>query len=104
MSQSEIVEEAGTMSRQAGYRIREAASMARPGWIWAAALAMNTPCVAGAAVLGWFTFTADATALAAVAGVLFFLASFWALLATLESWRVLRRFSRRVFPARARQG
>ena len=58
---------------------------------------MNAPCVAAAALLGWFTFTADARGLAAVAGVLFFLALFWTLLATLESWRVLRRFARRAF-------
>ena len=83
------------MNRQAGYRIRGAASLARPGWVWAAAVAMNAPFFAGATVLGWFTFTADGRALAAVAGVLFLLAGFWSLLATLESWRVLRRFSRR---------
>ena len=83
------------MTKQGTYRIRAAASLARPGWTWLAAIAMNTPSVAAAAVLGWFTYTADAPALAAVAGVLFVLTLLWAVLATLESWHVLRRFSRR---------
>ena len=69
--------------------------MARPGWIWAAAVIMNAPAVAGAALLGWFAFTADAPALATVAGVLFVLTLFWALIATENSWQVLRRFARR---------
>lgn len=84
-----------TVTRQAGYRIRGAASLARPGWIWAAAVAMNAPAVASAVVLGWFAFTADAPALCAVAGVLFVLALYWTILVTLESWQVLRRFCRR---------
>jgi len=83
------------VTRHTGYRIRGAASLARPGWIWAAAIAMNAPHVASAAVLGWFTFTSDAPALAAAAGVLFVLALFWAVLVSLESCHVLRRFSRR---------
>jgi hypothetical protein len=69
--------------------------MARPGWTWAAAVLMNTPALAGAALLGWFAFTADAPALTAVAGVLFGLVLFWAVLVTLDSWRVLTRFTRR---------
>lgn len=69
--------------------------MARPGWTWAAAVLMNTPALAGAAILGWFAFTADAPALTAVTGVLFGLVLFWAVLVTLDSWRVLRRFTRR---------
>lgn len=81
---------------QTQHRIREAAGLARPGWIWAAALVMNTPTVAGAALLGWFAFTADGAGLATVTGVLFVLALYWALLVTLDSWRVLCRFSRRV--------
>lgn len=83
------------MTTHAGYRIRGAASLARPGWIWAAALAMNAPSVGSATVLGWFWWTADAAGVAAVASVLFVLALFWALLVTLESWQVLRRFCRR---------
>lgn len=46
-------------------------------------------------MLGWFWWTADAAGVAAVASVLFVLALFWALLVTLESWQVLRRFCRR---------
>lgn len=88
--------------RHPGYRIRDAASLARPGWIWAAALAMNAPSLAAVAVLGWYSFTADAPALSAVAGILFGLASFWAILVTLESWQVLRRFSRRATSGRMR--
>ncbi|HEX7889287.1 MAG TPA: hypothetical protein VF522_08020 [Ramlibacter sp.] len=83
------------MIKQASHRIRGAASLARPGWIWAAAVAMNAPAIGAAAILGWFTFTADAAALAAVAGVLFVLTLAWSVLVTLESWHVLRRFSRR---------
>jgi hypothetical protein len=56
---------------------------------------MNAPAVAGAALLGWLAFTADAPALATVAGVLFVLTLFWALIATENSWQVLRRFARR---------
>jgi hypothetical protein len=88
----------GLVRRQAEQRIRAAASLARPGFTWAAALLMNTPTVAAAAVLGWFAFTADAPALTAVAGVLFGLVLLWAVLVTMDSWRVLRRFTRR-FPA-----
>lgn len=77
------------------HRIRGAASLARPGWTWAAAVLMNAPTVAAAAVLGWYVFTADERALAAVAGVLFSLLAVWALLVTMDSWRVLRRFTRR---------
>ena len=80
---------------QAEHRIRRAASLARPGWIWAAALIMNAPAVAAAAILAWFAFTADGPALTAVAGVLFLLALFWALIVTAGSWQVLRRFARR---------
>jgi hypothetical protein len=80
---------------QAEHRIRRAASLARPGWIWAAALIMNAPSVAGAALLAWFAFTADGPALTTVAGVLFVLAFFWAFTATAGSWQVLRRFARR---------
>lgn len=83
------------MRTQAGYRIRQAASLARPGWIWAAAVAMNAPAVALAAVLGWLSFTADAAAVAVTAGVLFVLALIWAMLVTLDSWHVLRRLCRR---------
>ena len=61
---------------------------------------MNAPYVAGAAVLGWFTFTADAPGLAAAAGVLFAVTLVWAVLVTLESWHVLRRFSRRTSATR----
>ena len=62
---------------------------------WAAALVMNAPSVAAAAVIGWFTFTAYEPALQALAGVLFAMALLWALLSTLDSWRVLRRLVRR---------
>jgi hypothetical protein len=81
--------------RQAEHRIRRAASLARPGWIWAAAVIMNAPSVAGAALLAWFAYTADGPALTTVAGVLFVLALFWALIVTADSWQVLRRFARR---------
>ena len=83
--------------RQAEHRIRAAASLARPGWTWAAAVAMNAPAVGAATVLGWFAFTADAPALSAVTGILFGLVLYWAVLVTMDSWRVLRRFTRR-FP------
>jgi hypothetical protein len=77
------------------HRIRGAATLARPGWVWAAAVVMNAPAVAGAALLGWFAYTADAPGLTAVAGILFGLVLFWAILVTQDSWRVLRRFTRR---------
>jgi hypothetical protein len=83
------------MRNATAHRIRGAATLARPGWVWAAAVVMNAPAVAGAALLGWFAFTADAPGLAAVAGVLFALVGFWALLVIQDSWRVLRRFTRR---------
>lgn len=83
------------MRSQAEHRIRRAASLARPGWIWAAAVIMNAPSVAGAALLAWFAFTAEGPALTTVAGVLFVLAIFWALIVTADSWQVLRRFARR---------
>jgi len=81
--------------KQANYRIRDAASLARPGWTWAAALVMNIPAVAVAALLGWLTWTSYEPALEAVAGILFVIALVWAALVTMESWHVLRRFSRR---------
>ena len=81
--------------RQAEHRIRRAASLARPGWIWAAAVIMNLPSVAGAGLLAWFAFTADGLALTTVAGVLFVLALYWAFIGTADSWQVLRRFARR---------
>ncbi len=83
------------MRSQAEHRIRKAASLARPGWIWAAAVVMNAPSVAGAALLAWFAFTAEGPALTTVAGVLFVLALSWAFIATADSWQVLRRFVRR---------
>ena len=86
------------------HRIRAAASLARPGWTWAAAVIMNTPSVAAAAVLGWFAFTADAPALSAVAGILFALVLYWAVLVTMDSWRVLRRFTRRYPPVSLASG
>lgn len=89
------------MRKQTEHRIRGAASIARPGWTWAAALAMNAPSVAGAGVIGWFAFTADEPAVEAIAGVLFAMALVWALLVSMNSWRVLRRFVR--FTAARRQ-
>jgi hypothetical protein len=80
---------------QTAHRIRGAAVLARPGWIWAAAIVMNAPAVGAAALLGWFAFTSDAPGLTAVAGVLFALLLFWAILVIQDSWRVLRRFTRR---------
>jgi hypothetical protein len=77
------------------YRIRGAASIARPGRIWAAAVLMNAPVIVGACILGWYAFSAYEPGLKAVAGVLFALAAFWAVLVTLASARVLRRFVRR---------
>lgn len=89
------------MRTRTGHRIRGAASLARPGWLWAAAVAMNAPAVGAATLLGWFAFTADAPGLAAVAGILFALLLFWALLVIQDSWRVLRRFTRRFGPGGA---
>ena len=83
------------MRKQAEHRIRGAASLARPGRTWAAAIAMNAPWAAGAAVAGWIAFTADEPALQAMAGILFAVVLFWTVLVTMESWRVLRRFARR---------
>ncbi|MDB5954017.1 MAG: hypothetical protein JWP60_625 [Ramlibacter sp.] len=83
------------MRRQAEHRIRQAASLARPGWIWAAAVLMNAPSVAAASVLGWFAFTADEPALSAVATILFVLALLWAIAVVSDGWQVLRRFARR---------
>jgi hypothetical protein len=80
--------------KQAEHRVRKAASLARPGWIWAAALVMNAPSVAATAVCGWFAFTADGAALTAVAGIIFALALLWVSAITTESWHVLRRFAR----------
>jgi hypothetical protein len=86
------------MRKLAEHRIRKAACLARPGWTWAAAILMNAPVVAGAAVIGWFAFTAYEPALAAIAWILFALALLWAVLVTLDSWRVLRRFTRVRWP------
>lgn len=83
------------MRRQTEHRIRAAAGLARPGRIWLAALLMNAHFVAGAAVVGWFAFTSWEPAVQALAGILFALALLWALLATLDSWRVLDRLVRR---------
>jgi hypothetical protein len=82
------------MKKQAEHRIRRAASLARPGWLWAAAILMNAPAVAGTVMVGCFAFTANEPALVAIAGILFGLALLWAALVTLDSWRVLRRFTR----------
>jgi hypothetical protein len=83
------------MRKQMEHRIRGTAAWARPGWAWAAALAMNAPAVLACALVGWFAISADEPALAALAGVLFAMALLWTVFATLESWRVLRRFTRR---------
>jgi hypothetical protein len=56
---------------------------------------MNAPSVGGAALFGWFAYTADGPALTAVASVLLVLACYWAFAATADSWQVLRRFVRR---------
>ena len=82
------------MRRQAEHRIRQAASLARPGWIWAAAMLMNAPALAAVAVLAWFVFTAVSAAPSAVAAILFVLALFWAITVTADGWQVLRRFAR----------
>ena len=91
------------MRRQTEHRIRKAASLARPGWIWAAAVVMNAPTIAGAVLLGWFAFTAEGAALEAVAGILFVMVLFWAVVVTLDSWTVLRRFTRRESFSRSRR-
>lgn len=83
------------MRKHTEHRIRGGAALARPGWTWAAALVMNAPSVLGAAVIGWFAFTAYEPTLQALAGVLFAMAAIWAGLVTVDSWRVLRRFVRR---------
>lgn len=82
------------MRKQAEHRFRGAASLARPGWTWAAAILMNGPAVAGALMVGWFAFAADEAALEAIAGILFAMALTWAALVTHDAWRVLRRFAR----------
>jgi membrane protein YdbS with pleckstrin-like domain len=82
------------MRKQAEHRIRAAASLARPGWTWAAAILMNLPVVAGAVLVGWFAYAAYEPALVAIATILFVLAALWAVLVTHDSWRVLRRFTR----------
>jgi hypothetical protein len=87
------------MKKQAEHRIRGAAALARPGWTWAAAILMNAPVVAGAAIIGWFAFAADEPAVVAIAGILFAMALLWAVLVTHDSWRVLRRFTRMYWPA-----
>lgn len=89
-----IAGDAMSLRKNTEHRIRGAASLARPGWTWAAALAMNAPAVAAAAVVGWFAFTSYEPTVAAIAGVLFLMALVWALLVTMNSWRVLRRFTR----------
>ena len=83
------------MRRQAEHRIRKAASLARPGWIWAAAMVMHAPSLAAVAVLAWFAFTAEGAALTAVATILFVMALLWAIAMTTDAWHVLRRFARR---------
>ena len=83
------------MRRHTEHRIRKAAGLARPGWVWAAAVIMSGPFVAGAAVLGWFAFTADEPALVAVSAILFVMVLYWAVVITTDSWRVLSRFTRR---------
>ena len=82
------------MRKTAEHRIRTAAGLARPGWTWAAALLMNAPVVAGTLVVGWFAWTADEPTVAAIADILFVMALLWAVLVTLDAWRVLRRFTR----------
>lgn len=84
------------MKRQTEHRIRAAASLARPGRLWVAAIAMNAPAVAATAVAGWFALTADEPALSALSGVLFALALYWTILVTVDARRVLRRFTRRL--------
>ena len=88
------------MRKQTEHRIRQAASLARPGWIWAAAMLMNAPYVAGVSVLAWFAFTADEPTLTAVASILFVLGLLWAFTIVADSWQILRRFSRRARHAR----
>jgi hypothetical protein len=83
------------VKRLSDHRIRGAAALARPGMVWAAAIVMNAPAVAAAAILGWFAFTAYEAALQAVAGVLFVLALLWVAIVTADAWQVLRRFARR---------
>ena len=82
------------MRKNTDHRIRGAATWARPGWTWAAALAMNAPAVAATCVVGWFAFTSDEPTVAAIAGVLFVMALVWALLVTMNAWKLLRRFTR----------
>ena len=84
------------MRRQAEHRFRGAASLARPGVTWVAAILMNAPWATGAAIAGWIAWTAYEPALRATAGILFGGVLLWTLLLTMESWRVLRRFARRM--------
>ena len=85
------------MRKQTEHRIRGAASLARPGRTWFAAIVMNAAPWAAVAVIGWFTFTSDEPAVTAMAGVLFVMALVWSGFVTLDAWRVLRRFTRRGF-------
>jgi hypothetical protein len=85
------------MRKQTEHRIRGAASLARPGRTWFAAIVMNAAPWAAVAVIGWFAFTSDEPAVTAMAGVLFVMALVWSGFVTLDAWRVLRRFTRRGF-------
>ena len=84
------------MRKQAEHRFRAAASLARGRWVAPAALLMNAPALAVTAIAGWWALQADEPALEALCWILFTMALLWAVLVTLESWRVLRRYARRM--------
>jgi hypothetical protein len=84
--------------KQAEHRIRGAARLAVRGWGWVgvAALAMNAPSLAATAFIAWIALNTDQPAVATIAWILFALALVWSVMVTVDAWRVLRRFARRV--------
>jgi nitrate/nitrite transporter NarK len=84
--------------KQAEHRIRGAARLAARGWGWigVAALAMNAPSLAATAFIAWIALNTDQPAVATIAWILFAIALVWSVMVTVDAWRVLRRFARRV--------
>jgi chromate transport protein ChrA len=83
------------VKKQAEHRFRAAAGYAVSKGPLVAALLMNAPALAVAAVLAWIAMNADEPAAAAVAWIFFAMAAVWVGLVLMESWRVMRRFARR---------
>jgi hypothetical protein len=66
------------------------------GWIGVAALAMNAPSLAATAFIAWIALNTDQPAVATIACILFAIALVWSVMVTVDAWRVLRRFARRL--------